>query len=334
MEDITIIGGGPVGMFTAFYGGMRQAKVKIIESLPQLGGQLAALYPEKYIYDIAGFPKIRAQELVNQLNVQMQQFDPIICLNESVLQITKKVDGTFEIETNKGRHKTKSIIITAGNGAFKPRRLELENGAQFEDTNLHYFVQDMSQFQNKRVAILGGGDSAIDWALMLEPIAKQVTLIHRRDKFRAHERSVSLLQHSKVEVCTPYIPIELQGGERIEQIRLQHTKTKEERLLDIDELIVNYGFVSSLGVISQWGLQIEQNVIVVDSTQQTNIAGIFAAGDICTYDGKVKLIVAGFGEGPAAVNAAKRYYNPEGDALPLHSTSIFSQTQSIAVTNT
>lgn len=324
MDDITIIGGGPVGMFTAFYGGMRQAKVKIIESLPQLGGQLAVLYPEKYIYDIAGFPKVRAQELVNQLEVQMQQFDPILCLNESVLQITKKADGTFEIETNKGCHKTKSIIITAGNGAFKPRRLELENSAQFEGANLHYFVQDMAQFQNKHVAILGGGDSAIDWALMLEPIAKQVTLIHRRDKFRAHEHSISLLQQSRVEVYTPYIPIKLQGEERIEQIRLQHTKTKEENVLDIDELIVNYGFVSSLGVISQWGLQIERNSIVVDSKQQTNIPGIFAAGDICTYDGKMKLIVAGFGEGPKAVNAAKRYYDPEGRALPLHSTSIFS----------
>ncbi|MFH0070306.1 NAD(P)/FAD-dependent oxidoreductase [Peribacillus sp. NPDC056705] len=300
--DITIIGGGPVGLFTAFYGGMRQAKVKILESLPQLGGQLSALYPEKFIYDIAGFPKVRAQELIENLKEQMKVFEPAICLEEAVEQMEKQEDGTFKVTTNLDTHFSKSVIITAGNGAFQPRKLELEDSTQFENKNLHYFVNDMNRFKGRKVAILGGGDSAVDWALMLEPIAEKVTLIHRRDKFRAHEHSVEKLVNSSVEVKTPYIPSEL---------------------VDVDDLIINYGFVSSLGAIKEWGLNINKNAIIVNSKQETNISGIYAAGDICTYDGKVKLIASGFGEGPTAVNNAKAYIDPMAKVQPLHSTSLF-----------
>lgn len=322
--DITIIGGGPVGLFTAFYGGMRQAKVKILESLPQLGGQLTALYPEKYIYDIAGFPKVRAQELVDNLIEQMKVFDPSICLNETVEQIVKKEDGTFTIITNQTVHFSKAIIITAGNGAFQPRKLGLEESVQYEQKNLHYFVNDMNQFKDRKVAILGGGDSAVDWALMLEPIAEKVTLIHRRDKFRAHEHSVEKLLNSSVDVKTPYVPSKLAGEEQISQVVLEHTKTKSTEVVNIDDLIVNYGFVSSLGPIKEWDLEIEKNAIKVNSKQETNIPGIYAAGDICTYDGKVKLIASGFGEGPTAVNNAKAYIDPKAKVQPLHSTSLFS----------
>ncbi|MED4352312.1 NAD(P)/FAD-dependent oxidoreductase [Schinkia azotoformans] len=323
--DITIIGGGPCGLFAAFYAGMRQASVKIIESLPQLGGQLSALYPEKYIYDVAGFPKIRAQELIDRLKEQMKKFEPAITLNQSVDKVEKLEDGSFKLTTNSEVHFTKAIIITAGNGAFQPRRLELDDAAQYEGKNLHYFVDDMNKFQGQRVAVLGGGDSAVDWALMLEPIAGEVTIAHRRDKFRAHEHSVENLVNSKANVLTPYNPLRLIGdGEKITQIVLAEANTKEEVTIDIDALIVNYGFVSSLGPIKEWGLIIEKNSIVVNSRMETNIPGIYAAGDIATYNGKIKLIATGFGEAPTAVNIAKSYIDPDAKVQPMHSSSMFN----------
>ncbi|WP_139840783.1 NAD(P)/FAD-dependent oxidoreductase [Gottfriedia acidiceleris] len=322
--DITIIGGGPVGLFTAFYGGMRQASVKIIESLPQLGGQLSALYPEKYIYDVAGFPKVRAQELINNLKEQMKKFNPTVCLEQSVQTITKREDGVFHLVCNDGfEHYTKAIIITAGNGAFQPRKLEIERSEKFEKSNLHYFVDDMNKFADKRVVVFGGGDSAVDWSLMLEPIAEKVTLVHRRDKFRAHEHSVENLMNSKVEVTTPWVPVSIVGEERIEKVILQNAKTEERQEIEVDDVIVNYGFVSSLGPIKNWGLNIEKNNIVVNSRMETNIPGIYAAGDICTYDGKVKLIASGFGEAPTAINHAKTYIDPTAKVQPGHSSSMF-----------
>jgi ferredoxin/flavodoxin---NADP+ reductase len=321
--DITIIGGGPVGLFTAFYGGMRQASVKIIESLPQLGGQLSALYPEKYIYDVAGFPKIRAQELINNLKEQMAKFNPTVCLEQAVEKLEKQADGIFKLTTNTEVHYSKTVIITAGNGAFQPRKIELEGAEKFESTNLHYFVDDMNKFKGKKVVVFGGGDSAVDWALMLEPIAEKVTIVHRRDKFRAHEHSVEMLMNSKVEVKTPYIPVEFIGDESISQVVLEDAKGETKEVIDVDDVIVNFGFISSLGPIKEWGLEIQKNAIVVNTKQETNVPGIYAAGDICTYDGKVKLIVAGFGEGPTAVNNAKAYIDPKARVQPLHSTSMF-----------
>lgn len=322
--DITIIGGGPIGLFTAFYGGMRQASVKIIESLPQLGGQLSALYPEKYIYDVAGFPKIRAQELINNLKEQMAKFSPTTCLEQSVDKVEKQEDGNFKLTTNSEIHYTKTVIITAGNGAFQPRRIDLENASQYEGKNLHYFIDDLNHFAGKKVMVLGGGDSAVDWALMLEPIAEKVMLVHRRDKFRAHEHSVENLMNSKVEVKTPFVPVEIIGDENeIKQVVLEEVKGENKETIDVDALIVNYGFVSSLGPIKEWGLQIEKNSIVVNSKMETNIPGIYSAGDICTYDGKVKLIASGFGEAPTAVNNAKSYIDPKAKVQPLHSSSMF-----------
>ncbi|MGM7722541.1 ferredoxin--NADP reductase 2 [uncultured Metabacillus sp.] len=322
--DITIIGGGPVGLFTAFYGGMRQASVKIIESLPQLGGQLSALYPEKYIYDVAGFPKVRAQELVDNLKEQMGMFSQSVVLEQAVEHVEKQADGVFKLTTNAEIHYTKTIIITAGNGAFQPRKLELAEAVKYENKNLHYFVDDLNKFAGKRVALCGGGDSAVDWALMLEPIAKSVSLIHRRDKFRAHEHSVELLKKSKVNILTPFVPTELVGEENIEKILLEEVKGDRKEALEIDDLIINYGFVSSLGPIKNWGLEIEKNSIKVNSKMETNIEGIYAAGDICTYDGKVKLIASGFGEAPTAVNNAKAFIDPKARVQPLHSTSLFN----------
>ncbi|HBZ08784.1 MULTISPECIES: NAD(P)/FAD-dependent oxidoreductase [Siminovitchia] len=320
--DLTIIGGGPAGLFTAFYAGMRQMSVKIIESLPQLGGQLAALYPEKNIYDIAGFPKVSAQDLIDNLYEQMYQFKPVICLGQSVEQVKKLSDETFRISTNKEVHHTKTIIITAGNGAFKPRKLQLAESEKYEGENLHYFIKDMNQFAGRRVILFGGGDSAVDWSLMLEPIADSVTIVHRREKFRAHEYSVEQLRNSKVEIRTPYVPVELIGESRVEQVVLEEIGSDRKEVVEVDDVIVNYGFVSSLGPIKDWGLDIEKNSIVVNSKMETNIKGIYAVGDICTYEGKIKLITTGFGEAPVAVSNAKMHIDPKARLQPQHSTSI------------
>ncbi|AEI42279.1 NAD(P)/FAD-dependent oxidoreductase [Paenibacillus mucilaginosus] len=320
--DIIIVGGGPAGMFAAFYGGMRQASVKIIESMPQLGGQLAALYPEKYIYDVAGFPKVTAQELVNNLHNQMKHFPISVCLEEKVLKVEKKDERLFEVTTDKGTHQSKAVIITGGVGAFEPRRLELPEAAGYEKKNLHYFVSDLNQFKDQHVLISGGGDSAVDWALMLEPIAASVKLIHRRDKFRAHEHSVENLMNSKVQVITPTEITKLEGEGRIEKVTLKDVKSGEETLHEVDAVIVNFGFVSSLGPIAEWGLNIENGSIVVDSRMETNIPGIFAAGDITTYPGKLKLIAVGFGEAPTAINNAKVYIDPSAKLSPGHSSNM------------
>ncbi|WP_027092350.1 NAD(P)/FAD-dependent oxidoreductase [Cohnella thermotolerans] len=320
--DVAIIGGGPAGMFAAFYGGMRQMSVTLIESMPQLGGQLAALYPEKYIYDVAGFPKVKAQELVDNLKKQMELFPTDIRLEEKVQNVRKVEERLFEIVTDKATHYAKAVIITAGVGAFEPRRLELPEAAKFEKSNLHYFVSDLERFRGQRVLISGGGDSALDWSLMLEPIAEQVTLVHRRDKFRAHEHSVELLMKSKVNVVVPTEITALHGEEKIERVTLTDVKTKAETQLDVDAVIVNFGFVSSLGPIAEWGIAIENGSIVVDTRMETNIPGIFAAGDVTTYPGKLKLIAVGFGEAPTAINNAKVYVDPAAKLSPGHSSNL------------
>ncbi|KHD84975.1 NAD(P)/FAD-dependent oxidoreductase [Heyndrickxia ginsengihumi] len=322
--DITIIGGGPTGLFTAFYGGLRKMSVKIIESLPQLGGQLSALYPEKYIYDVAGFPKVKAIDLVNRLKEQAEMFSPTVCLEQSVKTLEKNDEGIFTLTTDKEIHHSKAVILTAGNGAFQPRRLEVEHASQYEGKNLHYFVNDLNQFAGQKVAILGGGDSAVDWALMLEPIAEKVTLIHRRDKFRAHEHTVEQLQNSRVDIKTPFVASEIVGdGQAISQLVIEEVKGDAKETIEIDALICNYGFVSSLGPIKEWGLTIEKNSIVVNSKMETNIPGVYAAGDICTFDGKINLIATGFGEATTAVSSAKMHIDPKARMQPMHSTSLF-----------
>ncbi|HFC9356055.1 TPA: NAD(P)/FAD-dependent oxidoreductase [Enterococcus hirae] len=322
--DITIIGAGPVGMFAAFYAGMRQAKTKIIDSLPQLGGQLATLYPEKYIYDIPGFPAIKASELVNNLEKQLTTFNHSFHLNEEVVSLTKD-DELIEITTTKGIHYSKAVILTLGSGSFQPRKLKLPEATTYENHGLDYFVNDLMKYAGKKVAIAGGGDSAIDWALMLEPIASEVYLIHRRSEFRALEHSVNLLKASSVNLLTPYLIEELSGenGE-LTDIRLKMVKSDEIIDLMVDSLIINYGFTSNLEHLSVWGLDSTRNAITVNSDMSTSIPGIYAAGDICSYPGKVKLIATGFGEAPTAVNNALHFINPKVRTQPGHSTSLYN----------
>ncbi|MDN7228991.1 NAD(P)/FAD-dependent oxidoreductase [Planococcus sp. N064] len=320
--DITIIGGGPTGLFASFYGGMRKMKVKIIDSLPQLGGQLTELYPDKFIYDVGGFQKVLAKDLVDNLVVQANYGDPAICLEESVKDIERDGDH-FEIRTDKGVHYTKSVLLTAGVGAFQPRKIGVEGAEPFEGKTLHYGVKDLTLFHDKKVVVLGGGDSAVDWAMMLENVASHVTLSHRREKMTAHEANIDTLLQSKVEVKKPYGVKELVGenGE-LQELVLIDKEGNEERL-EVDHIIVNYGNITSLGPIKEWGLEMEKNSVVVNSKMETNIPGIYAAGDIATYEGKVKLIAVGFGEAPTAINNAKAYLDPKSKIQPLHSTSVF-----------
>lgn len=323
--DITIIGTGPVGLFTAFYAGMRNASVHMIDSMPEVGGQLAALYPDKYIYDVAGFPNIKAKDLVDQLYEQAKTFSPALSLSESVDDVIQLEDGTFRIETSAATHHSRSVIITAGAGAFQPRKLKVENAAEFEDDNLHYFVKKLDQFKNRRVLICGGGDSAVDWSLTLESIAEEVTLIHRRDNFRAHEHSLSLLKQSSINLKTPYEVSKLIGNDKIEQVLLQEIKGDNVQLLDVDDVIVNFGFVTSLGPLRNWGMDTSKNAIYVNQQMETTIPGIFAAGDVCAYEGKPKLIATGFGESTIAVNHAKAMIDPKAK-LNVHSTQLFAAT--------
>lgn len=327
LYDITIIGGGPVGLFTAFYAGLRQAKTKIIESLELLGGQPAHLYPEKLIYDIPAFPAVTGEALTQQLLAQLERFDTTICLGEEALSIqqhhTDSGEPYFEITTNRDTHYSRAIIMAAGNGAFRPRKLELPNAEQFEATNLHYFVKNVQQFAGKTIAICGGGDSAVDWALTLEPIAKKVYLIHRRPQFRALEHSVQLLRNSSVEVLTPFVPHQLIGTERIEQLVINESRTENYQTLVIDEFIVSYGFTSSIGAIKQWGFDTQRNTILTNHQFATSIPGIYAVGDIAQYDGKVQIIATGFGEAPLAVNQALQFIYPDRKDQHIHSTSLF-----------
>lgn len=319
--DITIIGGGPVGLFTAFYAHLRQASVKIIDSLHQLGGQPATLYPEKTIFDIPAMSEVTGEQLTNNLMQQLNRFNTTICLNETVCAITQN-DAIFEIQTNKETHYSKTIVIAIGAGSFKPRTLALEGIHNYK--NIHYYVNDLKQYANQDVCVLGGGDSAVDWALTFEKIAHSTTIVHRRPQFRALEHSVSLLNASTVNIVTPYVPVALLGErDTLKTVVLEHTKTKEQLAVDTQHLFINYGFNTSMGNLHEWGVALHNQLIRVNSKQETSIPGIFAVGDCCTYDGKVELIATGFGEAPTAVNNAIQHINPKARLQPMHSTSLF-----------
>lgn len=322
--DITVIGGGPVGLFAAFYAGLRGVSVKIIESLSELGGQPAVLYPEKIVYDVAGFPAIPAGELVEQLIEQLKRFEDrtAICLKEEVKTFEKEGD-LFTIETNKGQHLSKAIIIACGNGAFAPRLLGLDGEEDYADNNLFYNVHKLDQFAGQNVVICGGGDSAVDWANALDSIAESVTLVHRRDAFRAHEHSVEVLKESGVKILTPYVPLELSGENgRATSLTIQKVKSDETIELPLDALIVSFGFSTSNKNLKNWNIDYKRSSIKVSPLFETSQAGVYAIGDAAEYEGKVDLIATGFGEAPTAVNQAIKYIYPDRDNRVVHSTSL------------
>lgn len=334
LKDITIIGAGPTGLFGAFYAGMRGASCRLIDALPALGGQLMALYPEKYIFDVAGFPKVLAKDLVHNMVQQAMQFGASTHLGEVVTGLKRVEDdgiGHFVLETSGGTYPSRTIIIAAGIGAFEPRRLPLDNVERFEEKGLYHKVIDPKLFHGQRVLLVGGGDSAFDWAVNLQGVAKSVMLIHRRDGFRAHAATIAeverLCKEGRCELRTFSEVKGIEGGERIERVKIVNTKTKEEMVLEMDAVIPLLGFHSDLGAINEWGLDTEKGDIKVNRVMETNVPGIYAAGDIASYEGKLKLIATGVGEVCTAVNNAVHFINPKAKVMPGHSSNmaIFGQ---------
>ena len=319
--DITIIGGGPSGLFAAFYSGLRAASTKIIDSLPQLGGQLAALYPDKYIYDIPGFPKVLASEFVDRQIEQAMEFSPRVCLNEKVSRLVKNSAGLLEMKTEPGNvHLSRTVIIAAGVGAFVPRTLDIPDVKRMEGKGVYYYVENLELFRDRRVLVVGGGDTALDWAHSLLGIAKEVTLIHRRGTFRAHEQALKDLLLSSANVRRYYELKALHGAEHVTAATVFDNQTGEETVIDVDAVVLGLGFLANLGPIKEWGLEIVRNSILVDSTFQTNLPGVYAVGDISTYEGKLKLIATATAEAAVAVNYAKNYIDPTAKVAPGHSS--------------
>ena len=307
--DITIIGGGPSGLAAAYYGGHRDASVRIIESLEQLGGQVSAVYPEKHIFDVAGFPKVNGQGLIDRLTEQAMQFEPDVRLGEVVQTIEHRDDDVIEMRTAAGETLlTRTMIITAGHGAFNPRTLGLPELEAFEGSGLHYYVKEKAAFAGKRVALVGGGDSALDWAMNLQDTAAlPIVLIHRRDRFRGLESSVNevrrLADEGCVEILTPHEVRGADGNGRLEAITVENTDTGDLRRIELDAVVTLLGFISHLGEIANWGLEFEnKRQIKVTPDMRTNIPGVYAAGDVAGYDGKITLITVGFSEAAIAAN--------------------------------
>jgi thioredoxin reductase (NADPH) len=323
--DLTIIGAGPTGLFATFYAGLRQMKTKLIDALEEPGGQVAVLYPEKYIFDVPGFSKILAKDLVKDLVQQAFQYQPTVCLGERVTSL-RKTDGVFELNTDKGRtHLSKAVLIAAGVGAFAPNRLDAEGAAQYEGKGVYYFVKDKTAFAGKRLMIVGGGDSAVDWALNMKDIAKKITLVHRRDVFRAHELSVTDLMKSTCEIKLFYeVKRVLGDGTKVTGAVIFDNRTKAETSLDVDAILVNIGFRADLGPIKDWGLVIDGREIRVNGKMETNVPGVYVAGDIAgPLDGvKLNLIATGYAQAALAVNVAKAYVDPNSKIFPGHSSEM------------
>jgi ferredoxin/flavodoxin---NADP+ reductase len=334
VADVTIIGGGPSGLAAAYYAGHREASVRIIDTLPELGGQVMAMYPEKHIFDVAGFPKIKASELVRLQCEQALQFDPEVVLEEdcSTLEHLDAPDEPsgqlIRLTGSSGRtYLTRTVIVTAGHGAFEPRKLPIEGIDQWHHRGLHYLVKHKADFVGKRVVIVGGGDSALDWTLGLQDvIAHPLTLVHRRDRFRALEHSVTQMRelagHGKVNLMVPCEVTAIHGNGKVEAVTVTNSDDGSERVEECDALVTLLGFKSALGSIANWGLEFHsKKAILVDPrTMETNLPSVFAAGDVAGYDGKITLITIGMGEAAIAANRAITVFRPEAKAQPKYST--------------
>ncbi|HXE72466.1 MAG TPA: NAD(P)/FAD-dependent oxidoreductase [Candidatus Nitrosotenuis sp.] len=318
ITDITFIGAGPAALFGIFCAGMRQATSRIIDSMDQIGGQLTALYPEKDIYDVGGIPRILAKDLVAQLVRQMQPFNPEIHLKETAQRLEANPDGTLTVITDKGRYPTRSVVLTVGIGSFVPRKLDLPALVPYEGKCVHYFVTDKEIFRDRRLLIVGGGDSAMDWVLNLKDIARHITLVHRSDRFRALDASVKevydLARTGKVEILTYHeVKDALFDDGNLRQLTLVQNKSGETRQVEADHLLLMLGFVANLGPIKDWTLtyqgqtsrlSFDGDLIEVDTTMRTGMYRVYAAGDVVSYPGKLKLIALAFGEVAIAVATA------------------------------
>jgi len=364
IKDITIIGAGPSGLFTAFQAGMFEASVRIIDSMPEPGGQLTALYPEKYIFDVPGFPKITARDLAASLFEQANQFSPELHLNETALDIietrrpvpvsfspaevghglsgktpemtipssggqnpVEEAPSTpiFEVVTDKGRYLSRTVIIAAGLGAFRPRTLDIPEIQRFEGKGIYYLVREKESFRGKDVVIVGGGDSALDWVLNLLDIARGITLVHRRETFRAQPRILAEVSENaekgRIRVIAPGEVKRVSGNGSLEEVVVVDDSGRET-VIRTDALLLMLGFTSDLRSIEKWGLDLDDSRIRVSTDMETNRKGIFAVGDITNYPGKLKLILTGFSEGAQAIRKAVLYLRPGDKVRHSFSTSL------------
>ncbi len=320
--DLLIVGAGPTGLYAAYYAGFRGLSVAIMDSLPQAGGQISALYPEKLIYDVAGYPEIKGQLLVDALVEQVAPFKPHYLLGhraESLVSTEDYVDvGSHRDLTIRA----KAVIITGGIGTFTPR--PLPDAETFEEHGLRYFVPKLDELKDLDVLIVGGGDSAFDWAQSLEPIAKSITLIHRRDKFRAHEGTVAKVIEGPTEILTPWEVGRIIGDPEVTSVEIFHSGNADRRTLEVQSVVAALGFTADLSAFATWGLEQHKRHIVVDPTMRTNLPRVFAAGDIIDYrdywDAKVRLIAVGFGEAATAVNNSVVIIDPTKKVFPGHSS--------------
>ena len=324
--DITIVGAGPTGLFAAFYAGLRDMQTKVIEALPEPGGQLAVLYPEKMIYDVPGHPKIQAKDLVTLLMEQCALFQPEFVYEQRIDDLRRvEVEGevVWLMENGVGRHLTRTVVISGGIGAFVPNRLEAT--ADYENRGIHYFVKDKRPFRGQRILIVGGGDTAVDWCLNLRDWASEITLIHRRDGFRAHEASLAELHASTIPVKTFWELESVAGNGQVQRATIRNNKSGETEELEVDAILVNIGFKAALGPIKEWGIELaDKRHIRVNGLMETSLPGVFAAGDIAAVDGSepLNLIVTGFGQAAIAANAARQHVDPSARLFPGHSSEL------------
>ncbi|MFD1957158.1 NAD(P)/FAD-dependent oxidoreductase [Paenibacillus thailandensis] len=317
LYDVTIIGGGPAGMYTAFYSGMRDLKTKLIEASDELGGRLL-IYPEKVIWDVGGLPPTLGRKLIDQLKQQALTFDPTVVLGQQITKLEHQPDGTIMLTSATGeRHWTKTVVLAIGYGILEVAKLDIEGADRYEVSNLHYTVQELETFRGKRVLISGGGDSAVDWANALEPIAASLTVVHRRDQFGGHERNVARMKASSCRVRTPYAiqALHSANGRDIDQVSIRHAETGETEWIDVDAVIVNHGLRYNFGPVKEWGIEMGEWTAKVGSGMSTNLPGVFAAGDFAEHDSKVRLIAGTFTDAVNALNAAKLHIEPEADKV-------------------
>ncbi len=325
--DVLIVGAGPVGLFAVFQCGMLKMRCHVVDVLEMVGGQCAALYPEKPIYDIPAHPSITGQNLVDQLQAQIAPFNPVFHLGQQVETLHKNDDGTFEVTTSKGtRFHTKAIIIAAGSGAFGPKKPPLNDLEKYEGSGVFYYVTNKNLFKDKKIVIAGGGDSAIDWAIILADLASKVYVVHRRPQFRGAPDSVeklhTLANEGRLELVIPYQLSSLEGQNGVLSGVGVETLDGQKRLLEADALLAFFGLSSNLGALSQWGLDGAKQVLAIDpTTGSTNIPGIFAVGDVASYPHKLKLIMTGFAEAAQAAHAAYGFVFPDRALHFEHSTT-------------
>ena len=317
--DLLIVGAGPVGLYGAYYAGVRGLSVGLVDSLSEVGGQVTAMYPEKQIYDVAGFPVISGRDLVQALFEQAAPQRPTYLLDQEARALQPTGDGRFLVATSTGtRVRCGAVVITGGIGTFTPRPLPA--GEEFLGRGLAYFVPNSHEYVGKDVVVVGGGDSAVDWCLMLEPLASSVTLVHRRDKFRAHASSLDKVRASSAKIIVNAQVTALEGGDLLEKAEITVTG-QEPQVLPCQKVVAALGFTANIGPLRDWGLELhDRRHLVVDSAMRTNVPGVFAAGDIVDYDGKIRLISVGFGEVATAVNNAAVHIDPEAHLFPGHSS--------------